>query len=121
MHEHSPPPSAARRRFLVTGACAVVAVPLASLMTALPAQAQDLPKIDESDPQAAALGYKHDASAVDTQRFPKRKGEAGAKQFCHNCNLFQGTQADGWAPCQIFPGKSVAAEGWCNAWVPRAG
>ncbi|MCC5853104.1 MAG: high-potential iron-sulfur protein, partial [Alkalimonas sp.] len=37
-------------------------------------------------------------------------------QYCHNCNLIQGEDAD-WRPCAIFPGKLVANEGWCAAWV----
>ena len=33
-------------------------------------------------------------------------------QSCANCNLYQGgTAASG--PCFIFPGKGVAAAGWC--------
>ena len=27
---------------------------------------------------------------------------------------------DAWAPCAIFPGKQVAAKGWCAAWVKKA-
>ena len=26
-----------------------------------------------------------------------------------------------WRPCSLFPGKSVAADGWCSAWVKKAG
>lgn len=120
MREESRPQSAARRRFLFTGACAVVALPLGSLMTALPAHAQELPKLDEGAPQARSLGYKHDASKVDTVKFPKRKGEPGSKQFCRNCSLYEGQAGDEWAGCQIFPDRAVAAAGWCNAWVPKA-
>ena len=61
------------------------------------------------------------AAQVDTAKYPKRAGEAGAKQFCYNCNLYNAAGEEGWGPCQIFPGKQVAAKGWCNAWVPKAG
>ena len=108
-----------RRLFISIAAGAAATLPLASLMSALPAHAGDMPKLAEDDPQASALGYKHDASAVDTGKFPKRAGDAGATQFCHNCQLFQG--GDEWGPCSIFPGKAVAADGWCNAWVPKQG
>ena len=62
---------------------------------------------------------QYDATTVDTAKFPKRAGDAGATQFCDNCQLYQG--GDEWGPCSIFPGKAVAAKGWCNAWVPKQG
>ena len=110
-----------RRRFITIAAGAAATLPLASLMSALPANASDMPKLAEDDPQAAALGYKHDATAVDTAKFPKRAGDAGATQFCNNCQLFQAGADDEWGPCSIFPGKAVAGKGWCNAWVPKQG
>ena len=55
-------------------------------------RAVDMPiaPLDENDPQAAALGYKHDASQVDTDQFPVRATDSGAKQYCHNCQLYTG-------------------------------
>lgn len=114
------PKNPSRRRFMTIAAGAAATVPLASLMSALPARAGDLPQLSEDDAQAKALGYKHDASAVDVTKFPKRSGDAGSTQFCHNCQLYQGGDAE-WGPCSIFPGKAVAAKGWCNAWVAKAG
>ncbi|MDZ7787112.1 MAG: high-potential iron-sulfur protein [Halofilum sp. (in: g-proteobacteria)] len=26
-----------------------------------------------------------------------------------------------WGGCNIFPGKVVARDGWCNAWAKQAG
>ncbi|XOV82841.1 MAG: high-potential iron-sulfur protein [bacterium] len=75
--------------------------------------------IDEADPAAAALGYKHDAAEVDVARFPKKAGPEGAKQLCLNCSLYQ-PKTDELGGCQIFPGKNVAAGGWCNVWAPMA-
>ena len=109
-----------RRRFLKLSAMGLATLPIASLVYR-DGVAGDLPLVEESDPQAAALGYVHDATTVDTAKFPKRAGEAGAKQFCYNCNLYQGQGEEGAGPCSIFPGKSVKAAGWCNAWVPKAG
>ncbi|MBI5505000.1 MAG: high-potential iron-sulfur protein [Deltaproteobacteria bacterium] len=111
-----------RRKFLGFGLTALVAAPVAaSLLTARSATAQaDLPKVDEADPVAQALGFKADAATVDVAKFPKRAGEAGAKQFCHSCALFQGKEGDEFAPCTMFPGKAVAKGGWCNAWAPKA-
>lgn len=42
----------------------------------------DLPKLEESDGMARALGYKHDASDVDLEQFPSRGQPANANEFC---------------------------------------
>jgi hypothetical protein len=84
--------------------------------SAVPHIAQAVDRVSESDPTAIALGYKHDASAVDTTKWGKRAGEAGARQFCDNCALY-GAQGEGWGTCSIFQGRLVAGKGWCNAWV----
>lgn len=75
------------------------------------------PRLDERDPQAESLGYKHDATNVDKKKFPTYKpGET-----CGNCQLFQGkSDKDEWAPCPIFPGKQVNANGWCSSYMKRA-
>lgn len=75
-------------------------------------------KLTEDDPTAMALGYKNDATKVDVEKYPRRAGEEGAKQTCKNCSLYNvAEEADGWGPCTIFPGKTVAGKGWCSAWV----
>ncbi|GAB4182731.1 MAG: hypothetical protein Tsb002_04400 [Wenzhouxiangellaceae bacterium] len=103
-----------RRRFvnlvLLTGAGAA----LAPLLTA---QAADLPLISEDDPTAKALGYHHDANAVDVKQYPRSASVDGVKPLCSNCALYQGDDSQG--PCSIFPGKAVKAGGWCNAWAPK--
>ena len=73
-----------------------------------------LPRLSEDDPAASALGYRHDASQVDTAAYPRKTAEMA----CSNCALWQGGDAD-WGGCSIFPGKQVAAAGWCNAWAPK--
>ena len=80
------------------------------------ARAQDLPRIEESDPVAQSLKYTHDASTVD----PATMANPAADQTCVNCALIQGADGDEWRPCQIFPGKSVNAAGWCSVWAPMA-
>lgn len=100
-----------RRVFVITavaGGCALVS-------TRVSAQAA-APVLSETDPQAAALGYKADASKVDKAKFPKYT----ADQFCNNCSLYQGKAADAMAPCTLFAGKQVAGKGWCSAWVKKA-
>ena len=74
-------------------------------------------KLEESNPQAVALGYKHDSKQVDSKKFPKHE----ASQACHNCQLFQGKADDEWGGCAIFPGKQVAGPGWCSAWIKKPG
>jgi hypothetical protein len=74
------------------------------------------PKLEESDTQAVALGYKHDTTKVDQKKFPNHQ----ATQVCSGCQFFQGTASNGWAPCTIFAGKQVAAKGWCSSYVKKA-
>jgi hypothetical protein len=71
-------------------------------------------------PLAQAMGYRLDASTVDTAKFPKRAGDEGAKQFCNNCALYAGTAEDELAPCSIFQNRPVRGAGWCNAWVAKS-
>ena len=104
----------ARRRFLklaLTGVAAPIGVVLAT-----GAHAADLPHLEESDPVAAALGYKHDTAAVDAAKYPTHK----ADQVCANCQFAQAPQADGWMPCTLFPGKTVNPKGWCVSWAKKA-
>ncbi|MFC5519365.1 high-potential iron-sulfur protein [Polaromonas jejuensis] len=71
----------------------------------------------ESYPQASALGYRTDASKVDSSSFPKYV----AGQKCGQCQLFRAREAGAAVgSCAIYPGKLVSAEGWCNAFVKQA-
>lgn len=83
----------------------------------LPPDAAGMPKLEESDAMAQALGYKHDASDVNFEQFPSRADQASANEFCKNCVHYQAAPDVQWAPCTIFPGKLVNADGWCSAWV----
>lgn len=76
-----------------------------------------LPRLEESDTMAQALGYKHDAARVDPRQFPSRADPAGTREFCRNCVHYQGPADQPWAPCTIFPGRLVSADGWCSAWA----
>jgi len=106
-----------RRRFLalagVTGAAVLAGIrPQVSLAQGGAAS----PHLSADDPTAKALGYVEDASKVDKTKFPAFKPGA----HCANCNFFQGKAADAYAPCQIFPGKSVSGAGWCASHSPKA-
>ena len=103
----------ARRTFLRNTLVASSAIPLAGIPIILKANNE---KADESDPMSVALGYRHDATSVDTKKYPNRATPEGKKQVCHNCKLYQ-AGADGWGGCSIFQGKLVSGEGWCSAWT----
>lgn len=75
------------------------------------------PMLLESNSQAKTLGYKADASKVDSASFPKY----ATGQKCAACQMFK-AQESGAAPgaCAIFPGKLVSGEGWCDAFIKKA-
>lgn len=60
--------------------------------------------LSADDPTAKALGYTAKSTVEG--------------QTCANCNLYQGGSAAS-GPCPIFPGKDVAAAGWCKSWVAK--
>ena len=69
--------------------------------------------MSEQEPLALSLMYVHDAA----QAPPDARAE---NEFCHNCRYFRPTGQDPeWAPCDIFGGREVAANGWCNVWLVR--
>ncbi|MEO6972636.1 MAG: high-potential iron-sulfur protein [Rhodoferax sp.] len=74
------------------------------------------PVLQNTDPQALALGYNQDTTKVDAKKYPKHS----ADQHCLNCSLFQpmGTAATGH--CPLFAGKLVHTTGWCSAWSKKA-
>lgn len=100
------------RRKMIKAGVACVAVPFTGIAT-LRAEGEQL---DEADPTAMALGYLHDATAVDAEKFPRRTED----MFCNTCALYTGAEGEEWGPCAIFPGKMVAALGWCNSFAPKA-
>ena len=75
-------------------------------------------RVAEDDALARALGYRHDATTVDTTLWPKRAGVEGAAQLCANCRFLSGKAGDEWRPCALFEGRLVSADGWCNSWLP---
>lgn len=101
--------SSHRRTFMIQVAAAVGATLVATGRT----MAQT--KLEESDAQATALGYKHDTTKVDKAKYPKHDNS----QKCNNCQLFQGKAADAWGPCALFGAKQVSGPGWCSAWVKK--
>ncbi len=74
-------------------------------------------KLDEKDAQAVALGYVADTTKADKKKYTKHAND----QKCTNCQLYQGKATDAAGGCPLFPGKQVAGNGWCSAWVKKAG
>lgn len=72
--------------------------------------------LSESHPQASTLGYRVDASKVDSANFPKYV----PGQKCAECQLFRAQPGTAVGSCAIYRGKLVSAEGWCNAFVQKA-
>jgi hypothetical protein len=99
-----------RRVFLASSAAIAAGLSLSGI-----AQAQAA-KLDESDPQAAALGYVADTTKANQAKYPAHT----PAQMCSNCQLFQGKAGDASGPCPIYSGKIVAAKGWCSAYSKKA-
>ncbi|MGH6623208.1 MAG: high-potential iron-sulfur protein [Burkholderiaceae bacterium] len=99
-----------RRRFIKLTVSGLAAAPFANALLSGTAHAQAL--ISEADPQAVALGYKADAT--------KAAARKDAQATCANCNFYSGKAGAADGPCAIFPGKHVAAKGWCTAWAKKA-
>lgn len=118
-----------RREFLKLGAAGIGFASVAKFFgfsSTAYAQGAAAPKagepalVKESDSLAKSLGYFEDAKKVDVKKWPKRAGAEGAKQFCYNCQFYQAkgdAKTSKQAPCTIFAGKAVKAQGWCNSWV----
>lgn len=73
--------------------------------------------VEESQPQAAALGYKSDASRVDQSKYAK----FSQGQSCSSCALYQGAPGSYGGGCALFAGKQVMATGWCSAYARKSG
>jgi hypothetical protein len=98
-----------RRQFLKMTVAMSATAALASIAGLV--RAADMLHLTDSDPTAKALGYVEDAS---TTRNPLYK----AGSTCANCQFYTGA-ADGYGPCQLFPGKAVNAKGWCSSYTRK--
>jgi len=74
-------------------------------------------RLDEQDPLAIALGYRHDANTVDADSHPRwQEG-----QRCAGCSWFAGAEDTEWAACGLLSGALVSSGGWCNGFEERPG
>jgi len=101
-----------RRRMIRLTVLGLAAPSLGVALTGGVALAADPPEVSETDPQAAALKYKKDATKA-----PERKD---ASATCGNCALYTGKAGAATGPCTLFQGKLVSAKGWCSAWAKKA-
>ena len=70
-------------------------------------------KIEENEPKAMSLGYRHDTAQVDEKRFPKHK----ASEHCAACMAWLGKPTDAWAECDLMADRMVSSTGWCSSFV----
>ena len=71
--------------------------------------------LKDSDPEAAAIEYRTDATQVEPSKYPKyAKG-----QNCSNCNIFYADTGAPTGACGIVFGKLVAATGWCTSYEKK--
>lgn len=100
-------------RRLIVGAAAILS---ARVLPGVAAVA--LPHLATDDPAAKSLAYTEDASKLDAAKETSSKRGS----TCSGCLQYQAAQeSGGYAPCTIFPGKSVAGKGWCRAFVAKHG
>ena len=93
-----------QRRALISRGLAAGAVATAGGLFASRRSLADAP-LDQNDPTAKVLGYVTQSIKTDAK--------------CNNCTQFQGKAGEAQGPCIIFPGKDVAAAGWCLSWVKK--
>ncbi len=93
-----------RRVFMLQ--CALAPVVLAGGASARAAD----PMLSESEPKALEFHYKADSATVDAKAHPSWT----SAQKCSACQLYE-DGADGAGSCLLFPGKRVAAIGWCTS------
>lgn len=94
---------------------APIAVGLGS--TRAPAQSA-FKKVEESEPKATAIGYKHDSAKVDKARYAKHD----VAQRCYNCLAYAPEKpADEWGECDLMSDRLVNRQGWCSSYKKKRG
>ena len=105
-----------RRAIVKGGLLAGALVPAFGLIRNT-ARAAGLSPLDPNDPSAKALDFVTDTRKVDANANPTHK----PSQKCNTCAQYQGKPSEATAGCNLFPGHSVPAGGWCKAWVQKPG
>lgn len=72
-------------------------------------------KVEENEPKALAVGYRHDSKKVDPARYPKHQ----PSQNCANCLAFAPAKpTDEWGECDLMSDRLVFKDGWCSSYKP---
>ena len=103
-----------RRVVLKRGIIGIATLPALTLMTGAVVAAVPV-KLAESDSMAVALAYVSNAAHVDV----KKNSMFKAGQNCANCLQYKGKAGEPLGTCTLFPGKLVAADGWCKVWAKK--
>jgi len=75
-------------------------------------------RVEETEPKATAIGYKHDSAKVDRARYPKHNVD----QRCHNCLAWAPAKpADEWGECDLMSDRLVHRNGWCSSYKKTKG
>jgi hypothetical protein len=98
-----------RRHFIRLAATSLAAAPFATALMSGTAHAVDT--VPETDPTAAALGYKTDAT--------KAANRTDKAATCATCSLYSGKAGAADGPCSVFAGRLVSAKGWCSAYAKK--
>lgn len=118
-----------RRRFLGDSMSVAAAVPFLALVGAAACKSDapaDAPVDKPAPPPAdtpAAAGPVCDVSKLPEVEMTKRNAlgyidkTTIPEKTCANCSQYQADNGAGCPGCALFAGP-VAAEGYCNSWVP---
>ena len=72
--------------------------------------------VAESDPIAAAIGYKANQKDIDKKKYPQWK----TGQSCKNCALYTATEGNAsWGKCQMMVTGLVSSAGWCGSYSKK--
>lgn len=98
-------PASSRRTFVIASAAAAAGVS--------PAARAALKKVEENEPKAVAVGYRHDTRKVDRIRYPKHQ----LTQNCANCLAYAPDKpTDEWGECDLMSDRLVYRDGWCSSY-----
>lgn len=97
----------------------VLLAPIAAGLGSAQAQAQSaVKKVEETEPKATAIGYKHDSAKVDKARYAKHD----VAQRCHSCLAFAPDKpTDEWGECDLMSDRLVHRNGWCSSYKKKKG
>ena len=93
----------------------ILMVPVAAGLAGLhaPAARAAIKRVDENEPKATAIGYRHDSARVDQARYPKHD----VSQKCNNCLAFAPEKpTDEWGECDLMSDRLVNRNGWCSSY-----